>query len=203
MAKYKTLIIGFGILVVILICFGIYQLWYLSARNGIITEEQNVNASWSQVQNVYQRRQDLIPNLVETVKGYAKQESSVLTQVTELRSKVGSMTVTKEILNDPAAFQKFQEAQNELSSALSRLLVVSEAYPDLKSSENFMTLQSQLEGAENRIAVERRRFIEAVQAYNTKIKRWPTSIVASKEGYVEKANFTASAGAEKAPEVKF
>jgi LemA protein len=155
------------------------------------------------VENQYQRRLELIPNLVETVKGFAKQETSVLTQVTEMRARVGQMNVSKEVLDDPDALRKFQEAQSALSSALSRLLAVQEAYPDLKSNQNFLALQSQLEGTENRIAVERKRFIESVQGYNTRIRRMPTSIVASLAGFKEKATFTAAAGADKAPEVKF
>jgi len=196
MKKYAPLFIGLGIVLVVII-------WYISAHNGLVASEENVNAKWSQVENVYQRRLDLIPNLVETVKGYAKQESDVLTKVTELRASVGQMKVSKEILDDPAAFAKFQSAQGELSSALSRLLVVSENYPDLKSNTNFLALQSQLEGTENRIAVERGRFITAVQEYNTKIRRIPTSIAASLGGFKQKATFEATAGAEKAPQVKF
>jgi LemA protein len=196
MKKYTTLIIGLGVVFVIII-------WYINVHNGLVAANENVNGKWSQVENVYQRRFDLIPNLVETVKGYAKQEQDVLTKVTELRSRVGGLNVSKEILDDPSAFKKFQDAQSELGSAISRLLVVTENYPDLKSNQNFLALQSQLEGTENRIAVERKRFIEAVQEYNTKIKRIPTSIAASLGGFKEKANFTATTGAEKAPEVKF
>jgi LemA protein len=196
MKKFTPLLIGLGVVFVIII-------WYINAHNGLVAVEENVNAKWSQVENVYQRRADLIPNLVETVKGYAKQESDVLTKVTELRASVGQMKIGKEILDDPAAFAKFQSAQGELSSALSRLMVVSENYPDLKSNTNFLALQSQLEGTENRIAVERRRFIDAVQEYNTKIRRIPTSIAASLGGFKPKATFEAVAGADKAPQVKF
>jgi LemA protein len=165
--------------------------------------EENVTAKWSQVENVYQRRLDLIPNLVETVKGFAKQESSVLTEVTEMRSRVGQMSVSKEILDDPEAFARFEQAQNKLGGALSRLLAVTENYPDLKSNQNFLALQSQLEGTENRIAVERKRFIEAAQEFNTKLRRIPTSIAASIGGFKQKAYFTASEGAEEAPKVSF
>ena len=196
MKKYTPLIIGGGIILVLI-------LWYMGSYNGLVTAQESVNGAWSQVQNQYQRRVDLIPNLVETVKGYAKQESSVLTEVTELRSRVGSMNVSKEILDNPEEFSKFQQTQNQLGGALSRLLVVSENYPDLKSNENYRTLQSQLEGTENRIAVERKRFNETVQAYNTKIKRIPTSIVASLGGFKEKAYFQAQQGAETTPKVKF
>lgn len=196
MKKFLPLIIGGGIIFIVI-------LWYISAHNGLVTTQEKVNGAWSQVQNQYQRRVDLIPNLVETVKRYAQQESSVLTEVTELRSRVGSINVTKEILDSPEEFAKFQQAQTQLSGALSRLLVVSENYPDLKSNQNFLALQSQLEGTENRIAVERKRFNETVQEYNTKIKRIPTSIVASLGGFKEKAYFQAQAGAETVPKVKF
>ena len=194
MKKYTTLFVGLGIIFVLVI-------WYISAHNGLVSAEENVTAKWSQVENVYQRRIDLIPNLVETVKGYAKQESSVLTEVTAMRSRVGQMNVSKEILDDPAAFSRFEQAQNQLGGALSRLLAVTENYPDLKSNQNFLALQSQLEGTENRISVERKRFIEAAQDYNTRIRRIPTSIAASLGGFKEKAYFTATQGADQAPKV--
>ncbi len=196
MKKYSTLIIG-------LVIIGIVVLWYIGAHNSLVGAEENVAAKWSQVENVYQRRLDLIPNLVETVKGFAKQESSVLTEVTEMRSRVGQMNVSKEILDDPEAFARFEQAQNKLGGALSRLLAVTENYPDLKSNQNFLALQSQLEGTENRIAVERKRFIEAAQEFNTKIRRIPTSIAASIGGFKQKAYFTASEGADEAPKVSF
>ena len=196
MKKYAPLLIGLGIVFLIVI-------WYIGAHNSLVAEEENVTAKWSQVENVYQRRLDLIPNLVETVKGYAKQESDVLTKVTELRSRIGQMNISKDIVNDPDAMAKFQSAQGELGGALSRLLVVSENYPDLKSNTNFLALQNQLEGTENRIAVERKRFIDAVQTYNTKIRRIPTSVAASLGGFKEKATFKADVGAEKTPQVKF
>jgi len=196
MKKFMPLLIGGGILLVLL-------MWYIGAQNNLVTLEENVNGKWSQVENVYQRRLDLIPNLVETVKGYAAQEKDVLTEVTELRSRVGQMTMTKEMLNDPQALQRYQDAQAQLGGALSRLLVVSENYPDLKSNQNFLALQSQLEGTENRIAVERKRFIESVQEYNTAIRRFPTSLVASIGGFEKKATFSADEGADKAPKVKF
>jgi LemA protein len=155
------------------------------------------------VQSVYQRRADLIPNLVETVKGFAKQEKDVLIGVTEARAKVSQMTVTKEVLDDPQAFARFQASQDQLSSALSRLLVVSENYPQLKSNENFLNLQTQLEGTENRITVERQRFNTTVQGFNTSIRRFPASLVASFSGFKEKSYFQAKEGAENAPAVKF
>lgn len=185
------------ILVLLVVGYGV------SVYNRIVTVEESVKSSWSQVQNQYQRRYDLIPNLVETVKGFAKQEQTVLENVTKARASVGQLNVTPEILNDPQAFAKFQKAQDELSSALSRLLVVTENYPQLRSVESFITLQQQLEGTENRIAVERRRFNETVQEFNTVIRRFPASFIASMTGFKEKAYFQATEGAEKAPQVKF
>lgn len=185
------------ILVLLVVGYGV------SVYNRIVTVEESVKSSWSQVQNQYQRRYDLIPNLVETVKGFAKQEQTVLENVTKARASVGQLNVTPEILNDPQAFGKFQQAQDELGSALSRLLVVTENYPQLRSVESFITLQQQLEGTENRIAVERRRFNETVQEYNTIIRRFPASFIASMTGFKEKAYFQVTEGAEKAPQVKF
>jgi LemA protein len=196
MKKNLTLIIIGGSVVIVV-------LWFISAQNSLVSKEEAVTAKWSQVENVYQRRLDLIPNLVETVKGYAQQEQEVLTRVTELRSRVGQMNVSSDIVNNPEALQRFQSAQNELGSALSRLLVVAEKYPDLKSNQNFLALQSQLEGTENRIAVERKRFIETVQEYNTAIRRFPTSLVASIGGFDRMETFTADEGAEEAPQVEF
>jgi LemA protein len=171
--------------------------------NSIVSLEQDVNAKWSQVQNVYQRRADLVPNLVATVKGYAGHEKEVLETVTASRAQAGSVQVTPEVLNNAAEFQKFQQAQAGLSSALSRLLLVVERYPDLKANQNFLELQSQLEGTENRIAVERKRFNESAQAYNTRIKQFPAVIFARMFGFPEKQYFQATAGAEKAPVVDF
>jgi LemA protein len=175
----------------------------ISVNNKIVTADEGVKAGWSQVENQYQRRFDLIPNLVETVKGFAKQEKEVLEGVTLARSRVGQLTVTPEVLNDPKAFAKFQQAQDGLSSALSRLLVVTENYPTLRSNENFLALQSELEGTENRISVERRRFNETVQSYNTLIRRFPASFIASMGGFKEKSYFSAASGADQAPTVKF
>ncbi len=141
--------------------------------NNIPTYDEQVKAAWSQVQNQYQRRADLIPNLVETVKGFAAQEKETLTAVVEARSKVASMQVTPELINDPARLQQFEQAQRQLSGALSRLMVVVERYPELKSNQNFLALQSQLEGTENRISVARRDYIAAVQKYNTEIRTFP------------------------------
>jgi LemA protein len=196
MKKNLPLIIAGGVVLILVI-------WYISTQNSLVALEENVNAKWSQVENVYQRRLDLIPNLVETVKGYAAQEKGLLTEIAELRSRVGQMNISKDILDDPEAFERFQAAQGQLGGALSRLLVVSENYPDLKSNQNFLALQSQLEGSENRIAVERKRFIEAVQEYNTAIRRFPASLAAGIGGFSKKASFSATAGADQVPQVKF
>jgi len=157
--------------------------------NDIQRADEGVTAAWSEVTNQYQRRADLIPNLVETVKGFAQQEKEVLTQVTELRSRAGSIKLTPEMLNDPAALQRFQQAQGELSGALSRLLVTVEKYPDLKSDKNFLELQAQLEGTENRIGVARNRYIKAVQDYNVLVREFPVNLTAMVFGYKTKPNF--------------
>jgi len=158
--------------------------------NAIQTQDEQIKSAWSEVLNQYQRRADLIPNLVNTVKGYAAQESSVLLGVTQARAKVGSIQATPELVNDPAAFAKFQAAQGELSSALSRLLVVTENYPQLKSDQNFRDLQAQLEGTENRITVARNRYIQAVQNYNVTVRSFPGNLTAMIFGYKPKPNFT-------------
>ena len=196
----KTVLIVLGVIVLILVIglttlFGVY--------NRFVTAEQGVNEKWAQVQNVYQRRADLIPNLVETVKGFAAQEKTVLEEVTRARASVGSIKATPEFLNDPTNFKKFQDAQNQLGGALSRLLVTVERYPELKSNQNFLALQSQLEGTENRITVERMRFNEAVRDYNTRIKVMPGALVARVMGFKEKAFFEAAPGSETVPKVKF
>ena len=196
----KTALIVIGVIVLILLIgfgslFGVY--------NGFVAAEQTVNEKWAQVQNVYQRRADLIPNLVETVKGFAAQERTVLEEVTKARASVAGIKATPELLNDPVAFKKFQDAQNQLGGALSRLLVTVERYPELKSNQNFLALQSQLEGTENRITVERMRFSEAVRDYNTKIKLMPGALVAGMMGFKGKAFFEAAPGSEQAPKVKF
>jgi LemA protein len=199
----KTAIIILAVLGVIVLVAISCVTWYTRTYNGFVALDEGVKQSWSQVQNQYQRRFDLIPNLVETVKGYAEHESDVFEQVAEARSSVGKLTVTPEVLNDPALFQKFQAAQGTLSSALSHLLAVSENYPQLKANENFLALQSQLEGTENRITVERKRFNETVQDYNTRIRMFPGSVVAGMSGFGQKQYFQAETGAEKAPQVKF
>ena len=199
----KGSLIGLGVLGVIVLIALLIGLSVQGTYNSIVAQQQNVEAQWGQVQNVYQRRADLIPNLVATVKGYAAHESNVLEAVTASRSQVGSLRVTPDILNNPAEFQKFQQAQAGLTSALSRLMVVVERYPDLKANQNFLELQSQLEGTENRITVERRRFNEAAQAYNTRIMQFPANIVARFFGFQPKPYFQAAEGAEKAPVVDF
>lgn len=178
-------------------------MWGVGVNNRLVTLDEGVRSAWSQVENQYQRRADLIPNLVETVKGYATQEKDVFVGVAEARAKVSQMTVTKEVLDDPKTFAKFQAAQDQLGSALSRLLVVSENYPQIKSNENFLSLQTQLEGTENRITVERKRFNDVVQSYNTSIRQFPVSFIAGLRGFHEKPYFQAKEGSENAPQVKF
>jgi LemA protein len=177
-------------------------LWLKGAYNGMVTAEEGVSAAWSQVENVYQRRADLIPNLVATVKGYAAHESSTLEGVVEARSKATQVTVSSEDLS-PEALAKFNAAQGDLSNALGRLLMLTENYPDLKASQNFSELQAQLEGTENRIATERMKFNETAKAYNTLIRKFPDNIVASMFGFEKKGYFEAAAGAEQAPVVEF
>ncbi len=196
----KGLLIAAGILVVLVVIPG---LAIQSTYNDMVAKDQLVSQQWSQVENVYQRRADLIPNLVATVKGYAAHESEVLETVTAARAQVGSVRVSQDILKNPAEFQKFQQAQDGLTSALSRLMVVVEKYPDLKANQNFLDLQGQLEGTENRIAVERKRFNEAVGVYNTRIKQFPANLVAGLFHFNERQYFQAAAGSEKAPVVNF
>ena len=172
--------------------------------NSVPTAEENVNAKWGNVQNEYQRRADLVPNLVNTVKGYAKQEKDVLTQVTEARAKATSVQLNASDLDDPAKVKQFQDAQAQLVGSLGRLLVTFEAYPDLKSNQNFLTLQAQLEGTENSILVARKDYNEAVQAYNTRIRTFPDAIGAKIfYGAKPKVPFEAAAGAQTAPKVDF
>ena len=190
-------------LVVILVVVLFFGLAAASSYNGLVALNQAVEFQWAQVQNVYQRRADLIPNLVETVKGFATQERTVLEEVTRARASASSIQLTPEALNDPNALKRFQDAQAQLSGALSRLLVTVERYPELKSNQNFLALQSQLEGTENRITVERRRFNEAVREYNTRLRLFPGSIVARFAGYQPKAFFEAAPDAATPPKVKF
>ena len=171
--------------------------------NSLVQMDENVNQAWAQVENQYQRRADLIPNLVNTVKGYEDFEKGVLTEVTELRSQVGQVKISADDLTDEDKFKKFQDAQDKLSGALSRLLVVAENYPQLKANENFLQLQAQLEGTENWIAVERKKFNEAVQEYNTSIRKFPTLVTAKIFGFKEKQYFKSAPGSEKVPGVNF
>jgi len=178
-------------------------MWGISGYNKLVGLDESVNTAWSQVENQYQRRSDLIPNLVNTVKGVAKFEKETYTAVTEARAKAGEIKMTADMLNNPQAMQKFQAAQDGLSSALSRLLVTVERYPELKANENFTQLQAQLEGTENRISVERKKFNEVVKTYNTTIKRFPMSVIANFTGFLPKQYFKGVAGSEKAPKVEF
>ena len=173
--------------------------------NRFQTQDEQVKSAWSEVLNQYQRRADLVPNLVATVRGYAAQEQTIFIAVAEARSKVGGIQATPELVNDPQAFQKFQAAQAQLSSALSRLIAVSESYPQLKSDANFRDLQSQLEGTENRITVARNRYIQAVQDYNVTVRSFPSNLTAKVFGYGVKANFSVENEAQisKPPTVNF
>lgn len=199
----RLLIVGIVVAVLFFIGAQVYS-FFIGNYNKMVVMQETVTSSWAQVENQYQRRYDLIPNLVATVKGYAQHESDVFTGIADARSKAGGvLQVSDEVLNDPEAFKRFQQAQNELGSALQRLLVVSENYPALKADQNFLALQDQLEGTENRLTVERKRFNDAVQSYNTFIKMFPRSIIANNAGFREKAYFTADQGAQKAPSVSF
>ena len=177
-------------------------LWGIRVNNRMITMEEGVNKAWSNVENVYQRRADLIPNLVNTVKGYAAHETSTFEAVVNARAKATSITVNPENMTADQ-LKEFQKAQNEVGGALGRLIAVSEAYPELKANENFKELQAQLEGTENRISVERRNFNEAANQYNTYIRKFPQSIIAGMRGFEEKPYFEAEEGANKAPKVEF
>ncbi len=195
----KGLLITLAVIVVIAIAS--YS-FFKSSYNGMVVMNENVSASWSQVENQYQRRADLIPNLVSTVKGYAEHEQETLTGVVEARAKATQVTLKADELNEQTLAQ-YNMAQDELSSALSRLMVSVESYPDLKANTNFLQLQAQLEGTENRISTERKRFNDTVRAYNTTIQMFPKNIIASMFGFTTKPYFEANAGAEVAPSVEF
>ncbi|MHA3891809.1 LemA family protein [Acinetobacter sp. GXMZU3951] len=171
--------------------------------NTLQVKDEAVTAAWSEVQNQYQRRADLVPNLVNVVKGYAKHEEQVLTEVTQARANVAGLKVDKQVLEDPALFQKYQEAQGQLTGALSRLIAVSENYPDLKANEQFRDLQVQLEGTENRIAVARNRYITTVQDYNSYVRQFPQVMTAKVIGMDTKPNFSAEQSAQTAPKISF
>ena len=189
------------IIVIVVVIIGLYSM-FKGTYNNMVTKSEGVDAQWSQVENVYQRRADLIPNLVNTVKGYASHEKETLQGVVEARAKATSVNVDASNLN-PQSLQTFQQAQDGLSGALSRLMVVVEKYPDLKANQNFLDLQAQLEGTENRIAVERKKFNERVREYNTYIKTFPNNIFAGMFGFTQKPYFKSTQGSDKAPEVKF
>jgi LemA protein len=187
--------------VVAVIALAIFS-WFKGTYNSMVSMDESVNTAWSQVENQYQRRLDLIPNLVNTVKGYAAHEKSTLEDVIKARASATQTVVDPSNLTE-ASLKQFQNSQSELTSALGRLMVVVEKYPELKANENFKELQAQLEGTENRIAVERKRFNETAQSYNTYIRSFPQNILAGMFGFTPKAYFTAEAGAEKAPKVEF
>lgn len=190
-----------GILIAAVVAVGAF-VWVKNTYNNMVAEDENVQAAWSQVENVYQRRADLIPNLVATVKGYAAHESQTLENVIAARSKATQITVDPSNLTEDA-LAKFNAAQGELSSALGRLLMLTENYPDLKANQQFSDLQAQLEGTENRITTERMKFNETAKAYNTLIRKFPDNIIASMFGFEKKGYFEAQAGAETAPKVEF
>ena len=195
---------GLIALIIVLVCvLGIFS-FYKNTYNSMVSLDEEVSASWAEVQNQYQRRLDLIPNLVSTVKGYAKHESDVFTQVAEARSKAGGqINISDEVLNDPDAFARYQQIQDNLGASLQRLLMVTEQYPELKADQNFLALQDQLEGTENRITVARKRYNEAAQSYNSKIRSFPTNLIANMSGFEKKQYFAASAEAQSAPKVEF
>lgn len=195
MLKNKTIWIVIAIAAVLLF-------WVKGVYNNMVTQDEGVKTAWSQVENQYQRRLDLIPNLVNTVKGYASHEKETLEGVIQARAQATQTTIDPSNLTEES-MKRFQAAQGELSNALSRLMVVMERYPDLKANQNFMELQAQLEGTENRISVERKRFNEVAQGYNTYIRQFPNVILSGMFGFQQKAYFSAEAGAEKAPKVEF
>ncbi len=188
--------------IIILAIVALLVIWGVSAYNRLVHSEEAVNTAWSQVENQYQRRSDLIPNLVNTVKGYASHESQTLQDVTEARARATQITIDPADLT-PQALAEYQRAQGDVTAALSRLLMVREAYPDLKANQNFLELQAQLEGTENRISVERKRFNEAARNYNVTIRRFPTNLLAGMFGFTPKPYFEAEEGSERAPQVNF
>lgn len=193
---------GYIVLIVIAVVILSIFLWFRGSYNGMVKMNEGVSAQWSNVENQYQRRLDLIPNLVNTVKGYATHEEQTLLDVVNARSKATQTQINFDQL-DENALKRLNQTQGELSSALSRLMAISESYPDLKANQNFLELQAQLEGTENRIAVERRNFNDVVRNYNAYIRQFPKNLIAGMFGFIPKPYFEAAAGAEKAPEVKF
>ena len=196
--KWLVVLIIFAVCVIAL--FSCYKNTY----NSLVYMEENVSGQWAEVQNQYQRRMDLIPNLVSTVKGYASHESEVFKQVSDARSKAGGqINISDEVLSNPEAFERYQQVQDQLGSSLQRLLMVTENYPDLKADQNFLALQDQLEGTENRITVARGRYNDAAKQYNSKIRSFPTNLIANMSGFEKKIYFSASAEAQAAPKVEF
>ncbi|HEU5162209.1 MAG TPA: LemA family protein, partial [Thermoanaerobaculia bacterium] len=192
-----------GCLGLLLVAVVLFLLFGVGVYNRLVGLEESVTSQWAQVENVYQRRADLIPNLVKTVEGAADFERTTLREVVEARARVGQMQLSPEMLEDPQAFARFEQAQGALSSALSRLMVVVERYPELKANQNFLELQSQLEGTENRIAVERMRYNQVAQTFNTSVRRFPASLIAGMMGFERKAYFQSRPGADQAPNVEF
>ncbi|MCE2616652.1 LemA family protein [Phocaeicola oris] len=188
--------------VILIIVLAVIAMWGISQYNGLVTSQESVNTAWSNVENQYQRRADLIPNLVNTVKGYAEHEKGTFEAVVEARSKATSIKIDANNLTEEK-LKEFQAAQGDVTNALSRLIAISENYPELKANENFKELQAQLEGTENRIAVERRNFNETARTYNTTIRQFPRNIIAGIGGFNARPYFEAAEGSEKAPEVKF
>ena len=196
--KWLVVLIIFAVCVIAL--FSCYKNTY----NSLVYMEENVSGQWAEVQNQYQRRMDLIPNLVSTVKGYASHESEVFKQVSDARSKAGGpINISDEVLSNPEAFERYQQVQDQLGSSLQRLLMVTENYPELKADQNFLALQDQLEGTENRITVARGRYNDAAKQYNSKIRSFPTNLIANMSGFEKKIYFSASAEAQSAPKVEF
>ena len=199
--KLRNGLIGLGIVLVVL--FGCYSC-FSGNYNNLVTMDEQVNAQWAQVENQYQRRYDLIPNLVATVKGFASHESEVFKQVRDARSKAGGqINISDEVLSNPEAFDRYQQVQDQLGSSLQRLLMVTENYPELTADQNFLALQDQLEGTENRITVARGRYNDAAKQYNSKIRSFPTNLIANMSGFEKKIYFSASAEAQSAPKVEF
>ena len=196
--KWLVVLIIFAVCVIAL--FSCYKNTY----NSLVYMEENVSGQWAEVQNQYQRRMDLIPNLVSTVKGYASHESEVFKQVSDARSKAGGqINISDEVLSNPEAFERYQQVQDQLGSSLQRLLMVTENYPELKADQNFLALQDQLEGTENRITVARGRYNDAAKQYNSKIRSFPTNLIANMSGFEKKIYFSANAEAQSAPKVEF
>ena len=196
----KWAIVLLVIVTVVLLCISKYS----STYNNFVQLDENVTTQWAEVQNQYQRRLDLIPNLVATVKGYAKHEDELFTKISQARASAGGqINISDEVLTNPESFERYQKIQDELGSSLQRLLMVTENYPDLKANQNFMALQDQIEGTENRITVARQRYNEAAKKYNTAIRKFPGNLIANMSGFEKKVYFSASAEAQSAPKVEF